>query len=384
MGLIQQFKSLLVVQLVIGYIFVVSGLIVTFLMLCSCVIWPFNRHLYRKVNVHLAYAHWSQFTFLAQWWSGTEVILYAKEEDVRHVGKEHVLTIMNHKYDIDWLMAWILAERFQMLGNTKIYGKQFLKYVPLIGWAWYFTESIFLKRQWEHDKKIIETDLRQATDYPEGYYVTLLLFPEGTRFTEEKHRASLEVCRAKGYPELKHVLLPRPKGFIVSMHGLRGHFPTILNCTVGFPRDGPAPTLMNVVSGRPLLAHFHAERIPIDSVPVETDEQCAAWLRQLFKRKDDLYDSFLQTGKFPGHSVIIPRRTNDLVMWLFWAVVLCVPLFQYLGGIFIAGTLLQQLTVVGVIVLASVVVRWMIGVTEIHKGSSYGRESEKQVNKKSE
>ena len=23
---------------------------------------------------------------------------------------------MNHKYDIDWLMAWILAERLQMLG----------------------------------------------------------------------------------------------------------------------------------------------------------------------------------------------------------------------------------------------------------------------------
>lgn len=57
--------------------------------------------------------------------------------------------------------------------NTKIYGKQILKYVPLIGWAWYFTESIFLKREWEHDEKIIQKDLQQATDYPEGYYVTV-------------------------------------------------------------------------------------------------------------------------------------------------------------------------------------------------------------------
>ena len=34
------------------------------------------------------------------------------------IGKEHVITLMNHKYDIDWLMAWILAERLQMLGVT--------------------------------------------------------------------------------------------------------------------------------------------------------------------------------------------------------------------------------------------------------------------------
>ncbi|XP_059166406.1 1-acyl-sn-glycerol-3-phosphate acyltransferase delta-like [Physella acuta] len=373
MGFFQQLKANLVMHLILGYIFIMSGLIVTFLMLCSCIIWPFNRHLYRKINVHLAYSHWSQFTFLAQWWSGTEVICYASDVDVKLIGKEHILTIMNHKYDIDWLMAWILAERFQMLGNTKIYGKQFLKYVPLIGWAWYFTESIFLKRQWEHDKKIIQKDLLQATDYPEGYYVTLLLFPEGTRFTEEKHKASLEVCKAKGYPLLKHVLLPRPKGFIVSMHGLKGHFPTILNCTVGFPPNGPPPTLMTVIQGKPLLAHFHAERIPIDSVPIESDEVCAQWLRELFKKKDDMYDSYLETGQFPGPHHLIPRRYNDLIMWIFWAIVTCVPLFYYIGSIFVAGSLTQQLIIVAVGVFLSVVVRWMISVSEIHKGSEYGK-----------
>ena len=58
----------------------------------------------------------AEFTFLAQWWSGTEVLIYMDEEDQKLVGKEHVLVMMNHKYDIDWLMAWILAERFGMLG----------------------------------------------------------------------------------------------------------------------------------------------------------------------------------------------------------------------------------------------------------------------------
>ncbi|GFN81173.1 1-acyl-sn-glycerol-3-phosphate acyltransferase 3, partial [Plakobranchus ocellatus] len=162
-------------------------------------------------------------TFLAQWWSGIDVTLYMKNEDVQYLGKEHSLALLNHKYDIDWVTTWIMAERFSLLGGAKVFSKKILLFVPLIGWAWYFTETIFLRRKWEHDKKSIRQDIQKSCDYPKGYHVTLLLFPEGTRYTEKKHKASLAVCRAKGYPELKHVLLPRPKGFLVSVQGLKGH-----------------------------------------------------------------------------------------------------------------------------------------------------------------
>ena len=54
---------------------------------------------------------------MAQWWAGSEcTVVLEKPEDYDLIGKQHVITTMNHKYDIDWLMAWILAERFQMLG----------------------------------------------------------------------------------------------------------------------------------------------------------------------------------------------------------------------------------------------------------------------------
>jgi len=61
-----------------------------------------------------------EFTFLCHWWSGSDcTVCVEKESDLEMIGKEHVITLMNHKYDIDWLMAWILAERLQMLGVTK-------------------------------------------------------------------------------------------------------------------------------------------------------------------------------------------------------------------------------------------------------------------------
>jgi len=56
---------------------------------------------------------------MCHWWSGSDCTLrLEKESDLAMIGKEHVITLMNHKYDIDWLMAWILAERLQMLGVT--------------------------------------------------------------------------------------------------------------------------------------------------------------------------------------------------------------------------------------------------------------------------
>jgi len=36
-----------------------------------------------------------------------------------------------------------------------------------------FTESIFLRRHWDHDRQIIARDLKCIRDYPDGYWVTV-------------------------------------------------------------------------------------------------------------------------------------------------------------------------------------------------------------------
>jgi len=53
-------------------------------------------------------------------------------------------------------------------------------------------------------------------------YLQLLLFPEGTRWTPDKHRICQEIAKKKGYPEYKHMLLPRTKGFALSMELMKG------------------------------------------------------------------------------------------------------------------------------------------------------------------
>lgn len=54
------------------------------------------------------------------------------------------------------------------------------------------------------------------------WLLQFLLHCEGTRFTPEKHRASMQVAQSKGLPSLKHHLLPRTRGFWVTVQNLRG------------------------------------------------------------------------------------------------------------------------------------------------------------------
>lgn len=366
-------KNSFLIFLLFVYTFVVSTLIINFLMIWTLLIWPFDRGLFRKINYFLGYSSWCQFTFIAQWWSGCDITVYMDPEERKFAGKEHILVIMNHTYEIDWLMAWILAERFKVLGGAKVYGKNILRYMPLIGWAWYFTECIFLMRNWTKDQKIIADTMKELLDFPEGYWFTLLLFPEGTRFTPEKHQSSLKVTREKGYTELKHHLLPRTKGFSYSIQVLQGKgaVGAVYDITIGFKGNTVKPTLMNALRGHAINADLRMKRYPIDSLPKE-EKELSVWLRNLFVEKDNAMDEYLKTGKFDLPPFVPKQRPNDLCIWIFWFLVTDIPLFYYMGSILLAGTLTQQLILVISVIFMTWFSRWMIGFTEINKGSSYG------------
>lgn len=347
------------------------------MLLASIFIWPFNKTLYRKIVCNLGYSIWSQFAFLGQWWSGSDCkLIIENPDDFKYLGQERAIVVMNHKYEIDWILTWILSERLAVLGCTKIYGKSSLRWVPIIGWAWHFTESIFLKRQWDKDRETLTKDLDYLKDYPKGYNVLLLLFCEGTRFTEEKHEESMAVARKKGLPELKHHLLPRTKGFVLTMRGIEDKVSSILDITCGFRKDGAEPTLMNIIKGKAVRGEFYVRRIPIAEVPVENDEVCGEWLHELYRNKDKIYDNFEKNGRFTlGTEMDIPWRYNDLATYIFWFILLCVPLFYYLGQVFMTGSLYLQFVIVGSFAIAWLVVRKMIAVTEIKKSSKYGKMS---------
>ncbi|UJR37543.1 hypothetical protein I4U23_030245 [Adineta vaga] len=362
----------------------VSGIVINFLQLCSCVIWPFSKELYRKINCFLALGIWSllsdlceflEFTFFAQWWSRSDCVLYAYPEDVEKVRSEHAIVIMNHKYDIDWLAGWIICQRLGIIQGSKIVGKQSLKLVPIVGWCWIFTESIFLRRIWESDRETLVQDLRKVlVNYPKKYYFNFLLFCEGTRFTEKKRIASMKIACEKGLPELKHHILPRTKGFTLLLQGAENRIAAVYDLTVGFKKTGAVPTLLSILKGHACQAEIFVRRIPISDIPQDT-EQCSNWVHELYQEKDKIYDYFIKHDTFEGQGVPrveLKRNYYDLIVELSWMLIIGLPSLFYLLKFFFTSSLLAQFIIIILIFIATIGVRAMIAVTETDRGSHYG------------
>ncbi|CAF0861640.1 unnamed protein product [Didymodactylos carnosus] len=369
--LFKKCQTFFLVQGLLGYVFIISGLIVNFLQLCSLVVWPFSRQLYRKINCRLATLIWSQLTFLNQWWSYSDCVLYIDPKDLEYLKHEHSICLTNHKYPIDWLLGWVIAQRIGLLGGSKIVGKKSLSQLPIVGWTWMFTESIFLKRVWETDKNILYEDVQRILgDYPKDYYFNFLMTCEGTRFTEKKRVESMKVAKEKGLPELKHHILPRTKGFTLIMQGAKGKISGVYNFTLAFTPDSAPPLLTTLIKGQACKAECYIKRIPVTEIPYEDEKKCAEWLHKLFQEKDQIYDYFDKHKTFEGldlPKVYVPRNYNDLIIELFWTIVIGIPSIFLLIRFLWTSSLTAQIIFL-VIVIASIMgVRRMIDVATIKK-----------------
>ncbi|KAG8000754.1 1-acyl-sn-glycerol-3-phosphate acyltransferase gamma [Nibea albiflora] len=281
MVLLAYLKSLFILQLLMGFVFVVSGLIINFIQLCTCILWPINKQLYRRINCRLSYSLWSQLVMLLEWWSGTDCTLYTDQATVDKFGKEHVIVILNHNFEIDFLCGWTMCERFGILG--------------------------------------------------------FLLYCEGTRFTETKHQISMQVAESKGLPKLKYHLLPRTKGFTTTLQCLKGTVTAVYDVTLNF-KDNQTPTLLGIVNGKKYKADMSVRRFPVEEIP-DDEKECANWLHKLYQEKDALQETYNKEGKFPGPTIIPHRRLWTLLNFLFWATLLLSPLINFACGVAVSASI---------------------------------------------
>lgn len=65
-------------------------------------------------TIHLFIA---ELVVLGDWWSNTRIIFYTDRKDYdTYFGKEHAYCIMNHTFEVDWLIGWMIADRIHLLG----------------------------------------------------------------------------------------------------------------------------------------------------------------------------------------------------------------------------------------------------------------------------
>ena len=134
----------------------------------------------------------------------------------------------------------------------------------------------------------------------------ILLYPEGTRYTQEKKSALLRKLERRkraddlAYAEgLQHVLPPIRGGFLAVLErcDLHGSTPDVVFCAhAGF--EGSA-TAKDLLAGRLLgtKVKIHFWRVPGEEIPSGTEER-EAWLRAQWQRMDRTVEA-LRRGEIP-------------------------------------------------------------------------------------
>lgn len=331
--------------------------------------------MYRKVNYYLIYTLWSQIVAMSEWWSRSSVRIYfADQQTLESYGLRHTLYLMNHRYELDWLFCWMCVDKFNILGNSKSFAKKSLRWVPVIGWGWLLDEFIFLSRNWDKDSQKMGQSLDKIMSYETP--ISLLLFCEGTRFTQSKYEQSLQFAKQRGLPLLKYHLLPRVKGFSFCIQHIKQKYPetVLIDIQLKFANNMTyEPTFTSIIKGKQCIGDIYLRKIPLSEVPTHSDEHISKFLYDLYQKKDQLMEFHDINGKFPGIVAEYPRRLAPLINWMTWFVIIMVSLIYILWYVLMSGNWYLIIPTTSLLAFGLISVYIMIGSTKIKKESKYGK-----------
>jgi len=268
----------------------------------SVLVRPFSKSAFRTVNRWCARSVWGLWVVMAERQNGT-IFRFTGDVPPR---EENAVLIPNHQSMVDVLVVLAHGWRTARLGDMKWFVKDVVKWVPGPGWGMKFLDCIFLKRNWAQDRTEIERLFGKFKE--EDIPIYLVSFLEGTRKTPQKHAASRAFAESRGMHVPEHTMVPRTKGFVATMIGLRTALDSVQDLTIAYP-DG-VPSLIDCFAGRPRRIDIHVRRYPIETLP--TDEAgLTQWVLDRFREKDALLAEHAERGVFAGAPTSGPIQALD-------------------------------------------------------------------------
>jgi 1-acyl-sn-glycerol-3-phosphate acyltransferase len=268
-------------------------LIINLLQMLSLVIRPISGYWFRRVNWFFADRYWAYLVHGVEKLNRIEVTITGDPLPPH----ENALLMPNHQNIADIPVLMSLAARYHRLGDMKWFVKDIIKYVPGPGWGMLFLDCIFLKRNWANDRAKIEQAFHSIIQNKVSIWV--ISFLEGTRITPPKLKKSQEYAKKRNLPVTDHVMVPRTKGFVASVIGLREHLHAVYDITIGYPEG--IPSLWQMMLGDVRKVAIHVKRTPITELP-DKPQALENWAIKAFSDKDQRLRQFFETGAFPEPS----------------------------------------------------------------------------------
>ena len=198
------------------------------------------------------------------------------------------LVSANHQ---SWADILVLQKVFRgRIPFLKFFLKEELKWVPVIGLAWWALDFPFMKRGKKGGRSDFETT-RIACEKFRLIPTSVINFVEGTRFTKAKH--------AKQSSPYRHLLKPRAGGMAVALATMGEDFDALVDVTIAYPAG--TPTFWDLLCGRmeEVVVRVQARPIPPALVGEGLEYGAAfradvqAWIGEMWAEKDRLLDELL-------------------------------------------------------------------------------------------
>lgn len=322
---------LLLITTISSILFV--GIVINFIQILLLISIKLSKHpkwytIHKRINSYLIYILFAPFVSMLYYWSNISLNIKLADINLIEIAKGPLLGLIipNHSYELDYMTCFVMGDQLGNLGAYKSFSKNEIKYLPVLGWAMWMSDIIFVKREWKLDRPKLASQLNELFSYEQ---TMLGLFAEGTRWTPEKHRASVEFAKSRNIKPLKYHLVPRSKGFIFTLrHYLReialrkrvdeGLF-RVFNLQVVMPGR---LNFGDFVEGRQLKADIYCEEIKLsDEIREEVlksndEDDCpkvAQLIQDIYQRKDQLVEEYKSNGDkfvtpFGGGSFPFRRR----------------------------------------------------------------------------
>ncbi|KAM0675858.1 hypothetical protein GVAV_000634 [Gurleya vavrai] len=215
--------------------------------------------------------------------------------------KKKCIVLSNHLTNYDWIFVLVILNRLKMYREIVIILKESLKNIPIYGYGMRTFGYIFLKREWNTDRNILQNGLKQLRQKDKFY---LLLFPEGTLIDSETHAKSKKFALENNVtvnnkvfnPE--NVLLPRKTGYEMIFENLSDSIEAIVDITlITNPYlEYPSETfdLNDVFVKKTGKVNFCAF---VDVIENTEKIRKKDWIYELYEEKDNLINEYKNNKK---------------------------------------------------------------------------------------
>lgn len=279
-------------------IVVISTTVLT-AVLCILALFKFLAPAGRARN---AITHWS--SSLGELWVSINKALAWPNRDMWDIHmpdgirrKGRYLVMCNHQSGVDILALQHSLNRRAPFGRYLL--KQQLIWVPVLGVAWWALDMAFLRR-YSRQELLKNPSLRgkdlenaaRACEKLKHIPVSMMTFPEGTRFSRAK--------RDQQNSRYRHLLMPRYGGVGQVLYSFDEALDAVIDVTIVYP-DG-VPTVWQLVSGQIKKIVVHIQLRPVDATVRgrnfrEDSEAKAAlkkWLDNIWNEKEARINKELQ------------------------------------------------------------------------------------------